>query len=183
MEISSAAETRVKPLDRAVARISCRPSKVRSSVTNGYRAFIRGDGNSSWYRRMKDIAEMHADDLGAREDLSQAQLSLCRRAAVLEVELERLEGQLSLDMEIDMDVYNRIAGNLRRILESIGLDRKPRIAPEPSLYEIAAAVADGKASRRGRVAPVAAINGSAATHGPETKEGASCALPDASGAP
>lgn len=100
--------------------------RKRSAVTNGTRAFIEGDGNSPWYRRMKDIAQAHVYDLGGPECLSQAQISLCRRAAVLECELERIEGQLSLGVEADLDAYNRISGGLRRILETIGLKRRPR---------------------------------------------------------
>jgi hypothetical protein len=50
-------------------------------------------------------------------------LSLCRRAATLEVELERIEGQLSLGNDADLDAYNRHAGGLRRILETLGIKR------------------------------------------------------------
>jgi hypothetical protein len=37
-----------------------------------------------------------------------------------------LEGQLSLGRVADLDLYNRLSGNLRRILESLGLERKAR---------------------------------------------------------
>ena len=103
------------------------PKRIRSAVTNGNKAFIEGDGNSPWYRRFKDIVELHVSDLGGlAAGLSEAQLSLCRGAATMEVELERLEGQLSLGQEIDLDAYSRISGNLRRVLESIGLERRAR---------------------------------------------------------
>jgi hypothetical protein len=54
---------------------------------------------------------------------------LIRRSAVLSVELEALEarfaeaGQAS---ERDLDLYARTCGNLRRLLETVGLERRPR---------------------------------------------------------
>jgi hypothetical protein len=49
---------------------------------------------------------------------------LCRRAATLEVNLEQIEAHMSEGQGVDLDVYNRLAGNLRRILETLGLQRK-----------------------------------------------------------
>ena len=58
---------------------------------------------------------------------------LCRRAALYEVELVVLENQMAearskgyaADLEA-LDLYNRLGGNQRRTLESIGLDRTAR---------------------------------------------------------
>jgi hypothetical protein len=119
---SSIAEAKSPHSRGAFMRLGARPSKVRSAVTNGARSFIDG-GNSSWYRRFKDVVELHISDLGGREHLSEAMLSLCHRAATLEVELERLEGQLSLGANVDLDAYSRVTNTLRRTLESIGLRR------------------------------------------------------------
>ena len=69
---------------------------------------------------------LHIADLGGEERLSENQLSLCRRVATIETELEMLEGQLSLGKVADLDLYNRLSGNLRRILESLGLERVAR---------------------------------------------------------
>jgi hypothetical protein len=116
-------------------------------VTNGTKAFLDGDGNSPWYRRYKDLASAHAVDLGGpAEHLSEAQLSLCRRAATMEVELERIEGQLSLGKDADLDAYSRISSSLRRILESLGLQRVARQVNGPlTLSEISARI---KAERK-----------------------------------
>jgi hypothetical protein len=43
-----------------------------------------------------------------------AQLSLVKRASALECELERLEGKLSRDIEVDPDIYEQLTGHLRR---------------------------------------------------------------------
>lgn len=105
-------------------RLRPESKRIRSAVTNGERTFVIGDGNSPWARRQRDLLALHIADLGAEERLSENQLSLCRRAATLETELEMLEGQLSLGKGADLDLYNRLSGNLRRILESLGLERK-----------------------------------------------------------
>jgi len=106
------------------AGVANRP--IRSAVTNGTRAYVIGDGNSPWARRQRDLIALHLADLGGEERLSENQLSLCRRAATLETELEMLEGQLSLGKVADLDLYNRLSGNLRRILESLGIKRVAR---------------------------------------------------------
>jgi hypothetical protein len=50
--------------------------------------------------------------------LSEAQAALCRDAACLEIELERMRGLLSAGEKVDLDLYGRIAGQRRRILEN-----------------------------------------------------------------
>lgn len=120
------------PIERGPLKNVDASKRKRSSVTNGNKAFIEGDGNSPWYRRFKDLLALHVEDLGGPELLSEAQISLCRRAATLEVELERIEGQLSLGNDADLDAYNRHAGGLRRILETLGVERVKRdLTPNP----------------------------------------------------
>jgi hypothetical protein len=119
--------------------------RIRSAVTNGTRALVVGDGNSPWARRQRDLMAMHAEDAGGAESLSAAQLSLCQRAATLETELEFLEGQLSLGQRVDMDCYGRLAGHLRRILETLGVERKARDVT-PSLDEVVARIHARKAA-------------------------------------
>jgi hypothetical protein len=81
---------------------------------------------------MSYLVELHVGDLGGPAMCSEAQLSLCRRISTTEVELERLEARMSEgDDSVDLDVYNRLAGNLRRMLESIGLRRVARPTDGP----------------------------------------------------
>lgn len=103
-----------------------RPSRVRSQVTNGRRTFVDGDGKSAWARRRRDVIELHVSDMGGWDALSEAQISLATRAAVIQVELEQMEGKLSMGEEVNLDAYTRAAGHLRRILETIGIERRPR---------------------------------------------------------
>jgi hypothetical protein len=116
-----------------IAPLVRRPSKLRSATTNGNRPFVLGgDSRGAWVRRWKDLTELHISDLGGPEACSEAQLSLCRRIATTSVELERLEARMSEgDDSVDLDVYNRLAGNLRRMLESIGLERRARPVNAP----------------------------------------------------
>jgi hypothetical protein len=77
----------------------------------------------------KDIISQHLSDLGGEQNTSAAERSIIRRAAILTVELERLEAKFASAGEAtatDFDPYQRGAGNLRRLLEAVGLQRRSR---------------------------------------------------------
>jgi hypothetical protein len=112
-----------------------RPSRQRSAVTNGRKLFVSGDGNSAWSRRYRDLVSGHVSDLGGHDALSEAQLSLVRRASAIECELEQMEGKLSMGLDIDFDLFTRSASHLRRILETLGIERKPRNITPPTLQD------------------------------------------------
>jgi hypothetical protein len=102
----------------------------RSRVTNGSALLPGVDGRSTWCRRFRDVLAEHLSDV---PDASVAERSILRRAAALVVELEKLERQFALaepavvDAET-IDLYQRTANSLRRLLESIGLQRRPKDA-------------------------------------------------------
>jgi hypothetical protein len=84
------------------------PRYGRSAVGNG-RCLLQGvDGRSTWMRRAKDILAAHLSDLGGADNVSEAERSIVQRVTVLTIELER----------------SRASGNLRRLLESLGLERR-----------------------------------------------------------
>jgi len=95
-----------------------------SAVTNGNRLLQDGDPNSAWSRRYADLARLHVDDLGGVDAVTEAQISLVRRCAAIEVELERLEGFMSRGAEVDLDSFARVSGTLSRMLRALGLERK-----------------------------------------------------------
>jgi hypothetical protein len=99
---------------------------MRSAVTNGARLFVEGSGTSAWSRRYADLIAGHVGDMGGRDMISEAQFSLIKRASCIEVELEVLEGRLSQGELVDLDCFGRGASHLRRILETLGLERKPK---------------------------------------------------------
>ena len=101
-----------------------RDKRPRSAVTSGRKLFVNGAPNSAWARRFHDLVVGHVIDAGGRDMISEAHLSLIKRAAALECELEQLEGRLSQGEQVDLDQYGRAAGQLRRILESLGLERR-----------------------------------------------------------
>jgi hypothetical protein len=103
-----------------------RPKNLRAKVSNGSRLHAEADGRTVWSRRFRDLVLGHISDLGGRSVLSEAQIALIKRAATLEVELELMEGRLSQGENVDIDKYGRATGNLRRVLETLGLKREPR---------------------------------------------------------
>lgn len=118
----------------------------RSRVTNGSAVLPGVDGRSTWVRRLRDLIEQHVSDLGGDLAVSESERSLVRRAATLTVELERLEARFAVAGEAsaaDLDLYQRTAGNLRRLLESLGLKRRPRdVTPVLSAYVSARSESD-----------------------------------------
>lgn len=126
----------VRPADTPEAA----PRKGRSRITNGSTLLPGVDGRSAWVRRCKDVIASHISDLGGIENCSAAEYSIVRRASTLTVELERLEAKFATAGEADaneLDQYARVAANLRRLLEAVGLQRRPRDISPPTLDEIA----------------------------------------------
>lgn len=98
-----------------------------------------------WARRLRDVLNALVTDLGGECAVSEAERSICRRAATLTTEMERLETKFALAGEADpadLDLYQRTAGTLRRLLESVGLKRRPKDVT-PTLAEYVAKRGDG----------------------------------------
>ena len=102
------------------------------------RVFVEGgDGRGAWTHRWKTLVAAHATDLGG-EGLSEAQISICRRAATMEIALEQIEARMSEGQDIDLDQYGRSASRLCRMLELVGIKRQAR--PIDPLSELAKAL-------------------------------------------
>lgn len=78
-------------------------------------------------RRFRDLIQLHLLDLGGAADCSEAQVSLVRRAATLEIELERLEYEFARPDRTAgaraLDRYSMLTNTLRRLHTTLGLDR------------------------------------------------------------
>ena len=102
----------------------------RSAVSNGTRLLPGVDGRNAWARRCRDIMRELVADLGGPSNTSAAERSLARRAATLTIALEQLEAKFAVAegavTHVDLDLYARGSGHLRRILESIGLKRRAK---------------------------------------------------------
>jgi hypothetical protein len=115
-----------------------RKLKTRSKVSNGSELLPGVDGRSTWCRRARDVLEAHIQDLAGYDHTSEAERSICRRAAVLTTELERLEVRFATSQDTEpelVDLYARAASSLRRLLEAVGLQRRARDVTPPDLSE------------------------------------------------
>jgi hypothetical protein len=121
---------------------------ARSAITNGSAVLPGVDGRSTWVRRLRDLISLHVRDLGGEDAISEAERSIVRRAATLTVELERLEAKFATAGEAgpaDLAAYTTTSNALRRLLETVGLKRRPRdVTPDLSSY-ISQAAEDGAA--------------------------------------
>jgi hypothetical protein len=110
----------------------------RSRVSNGSAVLPGVDGRSTWVRRLRDLMGLYLSDLGGDDAVSEAERSIVRRVATLTVELERMEAGFAVAGEAQpdqLDLYQRTANSLRRMLEAIGLQRRPRdVTPDPLEY-------------------------------------------------
>ena len=116
-----------------LTRIDLTYPSVRSALTNGSRLVLGGaDGRLPWCRRLRDLQRAHEQDMGGADRLSEGQRTILRRIAMLELQLEMLESRFAKNDGMasgnDLDMYQRVSGGLRRLLESVGLNegRKTR---------------------------------------------------------
>jgi hypothetical protein len=129
---------------KPTARSRVTNARLKGRVTS--RAlFVDADGRTPWARRYRDLVAQLADDAGGLATLSELRLSLIRRAAALMVEAERLEGELADGKPCDVDQLARVSGHLRRIAETIGLNKVKR-DNTPTIAEIAARHRNGGAT-------------------------------------
>jgi hypothetical protein len=125
----------------ASAELEGSKSKGRSRISNGSNILPGVDGRSTWVRRLRDLISLHLSDLGGEDAASEAERSIIRRASTLTVELERLELAFATQGEAtaeQLDLYQRTANSMRRLLESIGIKRVPRDVT-PNLHDYIAA--------------------------------------------
>ena len=135
-------------------------SAQRSRVANGSALLPGTDGRSAWVRRAKEVIADHISDLGGEDNCSAAERSIVRRAGVLTVELEKLEARFASAGAADadeLDQYARVASNLRRLLEAVGLQRRAKNitrVPSPEEYSRQLAWEEAEAQRAKAAAAV-----------------------------
>jgi hypothetical protein len=129
-----------RPMESSAARAAINrvPSRQRSRITNGSALLPGASGRTAWVRRCRDIIALHLADLGGDDNTSAAERSIVRRAAVLTTELEMLEARFATAGQAtatDLDLYIRASGNLRRLLEAVGIQRRPKdVTPSVAEY-------------------------------------------------
>jgi hypothetical protein len=118
--------------------VAKRPPTTRSKVTNGTRLLVGTDGRSAWARRFRDLYAAFISDAGGDDAVSEGERAILRRAATLTTELERIESVFAANGQADagdLDLYGKTSAVLSRLLEKVGLQRRPRdITPDLSTY-------------------------------------------------
>jgi len=111
---------------------------IRSAISNGSKLLVGADHRTARMRRLRDLIAAHVSDLGGPDACSQAELSIARRAALLTLELEVLESKFEANDGAslkELETYQRVSSSLRRLLESLGLKRRPKdVTPDPLDY-------------------------------------------------
>ena len=101
--------------------------RPRSAITSGRQLFNCGNPNSSWARRYHDLRGHYVHDISCgrgRDALTQAQAALIDRVVSLQCELERLDALMSCGELVDLNEYGRATSHFRRVLETLGVERR-----------------------------------------------------------
>jgi hypothetical protein len=100
------------------------------------------DARSITFRRYREILASLIADMGG--DPTEAQSQIARRAASLSIWCEEQDTAAANGTPIDIGAYTTASNSLRRLLESLGLERKQRNVT-PTIAEYAAQKAAEKA--------------------------------------
>jgi hypothetical protein len=124
---------------RGRKRIAPSLSRIRSSLTNGSSLLADADHRTAWMRRLRDLIQSHIFDLGGDDYVSDSEQRLVRRAAMLTIQLEMMDSRFATNdgeaSRVDLETYQRCSNSLRRLLESLGLQRRSRDVSPPSVAE------------------------------------------------
>jgi hypothetical protein len=109
---------------------------VTSLARRGVASWLDGgDKRGPVARRFRDLVALVTSDLGGPTELSEAQRQIIRRIASLAVWCESQEARMADGDEININEFQRTSNSLRRLCESIGLERRARdITPDPLTY-------------------------------------------------
>jgi len=90
-----------------------------------------GDKRGPVARRFRDLVHNVTSDIGLPDEITETQRQLIRRIASLSVWCESQEAKMADGEEIDIDEFGRTSNSLRRLCESIGLERRARDVTPP----------------------------------------------------
>jgi len=88
------------------------------------------DGRTSIAQTMRERHRAFTDDLGGKDRLSYAQLSLVERALWLEYWLASQEQALATGTDFDVGKWTQAANSLQGIYAKLGLDRRAKEVPD-----------------------------------------------------
>jgi hypothetical protein len=84
------------------------------------------DGRTGAAKRVRELVRAIESDLGGSDHLSATQRQLVQRAAVLSAIAEDFEVRWALGQEVDVGTHVTLINSLRRVYETIGLERVAR---------------------------------------------------------
>lgn len=116
--------------------------QARTRVGNGSAVLQAPDGRSVEFRRYREILVQLEADMGG--DPSEAQSQIARRAAMLAIWCEQQDAAAAQGTAIDIGKYTTASNTLRRLLETLGIERRARNIT-PTIAEYAARRAAEKA--------------------------------------
>lgn len=119
-------------------KISLSKSRIRSAITNGSHVLNDVDHRVGEMRRLRDCTEAHVSQLGGADLISHSEKILVGRAAMLTVLAEMQEQTFARNRmkvtSVDLDSYQRAVSCLRRVLETLGLQKRAKSVPRLSEY-------------------------------------------------
>lgn len=117
--------------------------QARTRVGNGSAVLQDVDGRSVAFRRYREILASLVSDMGG--DPSEAQQQIARRAASIAIWCEQQDAAAATGTPIEVAPYTTASNTLRRLLESLGLERRARNVT-PTLAQYSARRAAEKAA-------------------------------------
>jgi hypothetical protein len=124
-------------LDAAQQEGRCPPA---TRAVGGISSIDALDKRTRAFKRYQVIVGAVLADTGGAENVSEIQRQLIAKFATLALQLEAMEAAAIEGNEIDLDLFGRCAGHLRRIAEALGLERVARDVT-PTLADIADEIA------------------------------------------
>lgn len=109
-----------------------RPARTR--LSNGKQTFLDSsvDGRSLIARRFREVQSAIVSDLGGESAISEAEMALVRRAVTLVVNCEVFESRMAETGKLDSEAYLPCVNALGKLLNALGLKRRPRqVGPSP----------------------------------------------------
>jgi hypothetical protein len=119
-------------------------SRVTNAMSRGSLVWIDGqDKRGPVPRRIADIVSLIISDLGGPAELTETPRQIVTRIATMAVWCETQDAQVADGKEIDISLYQTVANSLRRLCETLGLERVSKdITPDIATYSRMAAEAD-----------------------------------------
>lgn len=84
------------------------------------------DGRTNAAKRARALVEAIESDLGGSDRLTAGEREIVQRAAITSAMLENIEVEWLTGNEVDIGAYCALTNNLRRLLTTVGLERRPR---------------------------------------------------------